>query len=145
MNPSITLLKMKTKLSALWIVVLFNMLFRDVHELARTGFLEEMLARTSNGAQIPEGLLLAAAIVLKIPISMIFLTQVLNVKVSRWANLIAAIVMMVMIVSSNLAPDLDDAFFAVVECVALLLITGYACKSMTLKSTSDHLRLEPRP
>ncbi|MEO1392234.1 MAG: DUF6326 family protein [Cyanobacteria bacterium J06634_5] len=144
MSSSTTLLKTKTKLSALWTVVLFNMLFRDVHEFARTGFLEEMLARTSNGAQIPEGFLLAAAIVLQIPIGMIFLTQVLNVKVSRWANLIAAIIMIVMIVSSNLAPDLDDAFFAVVECAALLLIIGYACKSMTLKSTSDHLRWEPR-
>ncbi len=78
-NPNINLLEMKTKLSTLWIVVLFNMLFRDMHEFARTGFLEELLAMTSNGAQIPEGLLLGAAIVLEIPIGMIFLTQVLNV------------------------------------------------------------------
>ena len=125
-NPNINLLEMKTKLSTLWIVVLFNMLFRDIHEFARTGFLEEMLAMTSNGAQISEGLLLAAAIFLQIPIGMIFLTQVLSVKVNRWANLIAAIITIVMIVSNNLAPDLDDAFFVVVECVALLLVIWYA-------------------
>lgn len=125
-NPNISLLAMKTKLSTLWIVVLFNMLFRDLHEFARTGFLEEMLAMTSNGAQISEGLLLGAAIVLQIPIGMIFLTQVLNVRVNRWANLIAAVFTIVMIVGNNLAPDLDDAFFVVVECAALLLVVFYA-------------------
>ncbi len=125
-NPNINLLEMKTKLSALWIVVLFNMLFRDIHEFARTGFLEEMLAMTSNGAQIPEGLLLAAAIVLEIPIAMIFLTQVLHIKVNRWVNLIAAVFMMMAIVSNNLAPDLDDVFYVVFECAALFAIIWYA-------------------
>jgi Sec-independent protein secretion pathway component TatC len=119
---------MKLKLSSLWIVVLFNMLFRDIHEFARTGYLEELLAMTSNGAQIPEGLLLAAAIVLEIPIIMIFLIQVLNVKVNRWANPIAAIVMIVAIVSNNLAPDLDDLFYLVFECVALILVIWYALR-----------------
>ena len=125
-NHQLPTINIKTTLSTLWIVVLFNMLFRDMHEFARTGFLEELLAMTSNGAQISEGLLLGAAIVLEIPISMIFLTQVLNVKVNRWANLTAAVITFVMIVSNNLAPDLDDLFFAVVECAALLLIIWYA-------------------
>ena len=116
----------KMLLSTLWIFVLFNMLFRDIHEFARTGFLEEMLAMTSNGAQISEGLLLGAAIFLQIPIGMVFLIQFLNVKANRWANLIAAIITIVMIVSNNLAPDLDDAFFVVVECAALLLVIWYA-------------------
>ena len=102
------------------------MLFRDMHEFARTGFIEELLAMTSNGAQISEGLLLGAAIVLQIPMAMIFLTQVLQVKVNRWANLIAAGVTIAMIVGNNLAPDLDDLFFVVVECAALLLVIWYA-------------------
>ena len=125
-NPNIHPLAMKMKLSTLWIVVLFNMLFRDIHEFARTGFLEEMLAMTSNGAQIPEGLLLAAAVVLEIPIIMIFLTQVLDVKANRRANLIAAVFMIVAIVSNNLVPDLDDLFYVAFECVALVLVIWYA-------------------
>ena len=130
-NPKVNLLAMKTKLSALWIVVLFNMIFRDLHEFARTGYLEELLAMTSNGAQISEGLLLAAAIVLEIPIIMIFLTQVLNVKANRWANLIAAIMTIAMIVGNNLVPDLDDVFFVVVECAALLLVIWFAWRWKT--------------
>ena len=125
-NQKLITMDMKTKLSTLWIVVLFNMLFRDIHEFARTGFLEEMLAMTSNGAQISEGLLLAAAIVLEIPIVMIFLTQILNVKVNRWANLLAAVFMIVAIIGNNLAPDLDDLFYIGFECAALLLVIWYA-------------------
>ncbi len=128
LNPNINLFETKMKLSTLWIWVLLNMLFRDMHEFARTRFLEEMLAMTSNGAQISEGLLLAAAIVLQIPIGMVFLTQLLDFRASQLANMIAAAITLVLIISNNLAPDLDDAFFALVECVALLLVIWYAWK-----------------
>ena len=33
-------------LSSLWIFVLFNMLFRDIHEFLRPGAIEEFMART---------------------------------------------------------------------------------------------------
>lgn len=125
-STNINLLATKMKISALWLVMLINLLFRDIHEFARTGYLEDLLARTSNGAQISEGLLLGAAIFLQIPIGMIFLTQVLNVKANRRANIFAAVVTIVMIVSNSLAPDLDDAFFVVVECAALLTVIWYA-------------------
>ena len=59
---------MKIKLSTLWIVVLFNITFRDFHEFLRSGYLEELLAMTTNGAEVSQGLLLASAIVLQIPI-----------------------------------------------------------------------------
>lgn len=134
-NQRINLLELKTKLSALWIVVLFSMLFRDIHEFARPGFLEELLAMTTNGAQISEGLLLIAGIVLGIPISMVFLTQLLGVSANRWANIVAGIVILIGIISNNLAPDLDDLFFATVECIALLLIIWYAWKWPTRSFT----------
>ena len=125
-NPNNNLLETKIKLSTLWIVVLFNMLFRDIHEFLRTGYLEELLAMTSNGAQISEGLLLAAAIVLEIPIIMIFLTQILKVKANRWANMIVAAFMIVATISNNLTPDLDDLFFFGAAFAALLLVIWYA-------------------
>ena len=125
-NQKLITMEMKTKLSTLWIVVLFNMTFRDFHEFLRTGYLEELLAMTSNGAQLSQGLLLAAAVVLQIPIGMIFLTQVLNVKVSRWANMIGAIIMIVGTVVNNLTPDFDDVFFYTVACAAMFAIIWYA-------------------
>ena len=125
-NPNNNLLETKIKLSTLWIVVLFNMLFRDIHEFLRTGYLEELLAMTSNGAQISEGLLLAAAIVLEIPIIMIFLTQILKVKANRWANMIVAAFMIVATISNNLTPDLDAMFFFGAAFAALLFVIWYA-------------------
>ena len=125
-EQKLTTLETKIKLSTLWIVVLLNMLFRDMHEFARPGFLEELLAMTTNGAQISEGLLLVAGIVLEIPIMMIFLTQLLDINVNRWANIVASVFTMVAIISNTLNPDLDDIFFAVAECVALLLIIWFA-------------------
>ena len=106
--------------------MLFNMTFRDFHEFLRSGYLEELLAMTSNGASVSEGLLLAAAVVLQIPIAMIFLTQVLDVKVNRWANMTAAVFIIVAIISNNLTPDLDDILFYTAACAALLGIIWYA-------------------
>ncbi len=125
-TPMFNQLATQIKISALWIVVLFNMTFRDFHEFARTGYIEELLAMTSNGAQVSQGLLLVSAIVLQIPIGMIFLTYVLSLKSSRWANIIGAVVMIVSTVSVNLTPDLDDAFFYSVACAAMVAIIWYA-------------------
>lgn len=125
-NPNFNLLAIKIKISTLWVMVFFNMIFRDLHEFLRTGYLDELLAMTSNGAQVSQGLLLAAAIVLEVPILMIFLTQVLEVKISRWANMATAVFILIAIVSNNLTPDLDDLFFYSFACGALLLIVWYA-------------------
>lgn len=125
-NSAIDLLATKVKLSTLWIVVLFSMVFRDLHEFLRTGYLEEMLAMTSNGAEVSQAILVAAAIVLLIPIGLIFLTQVLSVKVNRMANMAAAVFMIGAIVSNNLSPDFDDMLFYGVGCAALVAIFWYA-------------------
>ncbi len=117
---------MKIKLSTLWIVVLFNITFRDFHEFLRSGYLEELLVMTSNGAQVSQGVLLASAVVLQIPIGMIFLTQILNARVSRWVNIIGAIIMIVGTIAANLTPDLDDAFFFTIACAAMCTIIWYA-------------------
>ncbi|MBX2820441.1 MAG: hypothetical protein KTR29_12190 [Rhodothermaceae bacterium] len=121
-----TQLEMKIKLSTLWIVVLFNITFRDFHEFLRSGYLEELLVMTSNGAQVSQGVLLASAVVLQIPIGMIFLTQILNARVSRWVNIIGAIIMIVGTIAANLTPDLDDAFFFTIACAAMCTIIWYA-------------------
>ena len=74
-------------LSSLWIFVLFNMLFRDIHEFARPGAIEEFMAM-----EVAEGLLLAAGIVLSLFISMIVLNRVLPSGAARWANVTVSVV-----------------------------------------------------
>ena len=107
-------------LSSLWIFVLFNMLFRDIHEFARPGAIEEFMAM-----EVAEGLLLAAGIVLSLFISMIVLNRVLPSGAARWANVTVSVVAIASMVA-NPPGDLDDIWFFVVEILALLAIIGLA-------------------
>ena len=118
---------MKAKLSALWIFVLLNIIFADIHRLLKPGFLEEIMTGTIGGTQITEGLLLLAAIGLQIPIVMVLLSWVLKYRVNRWANIIAGAITIAFILG-NRQPGIDEIFFVAIEVVALLLIVWYAWK-----------------
>ena len=113
----------KVLLSTLWLFYLLNMIFRDIHEIAKPEFLAEMMTRSA----IPEELFLVAGIVLEIPIAMVVLSRLLNYPINRWANIIAP-VLMVVFIFTNPPGDLDDIFFAAVELIALALIVWNAWK-----------------
>ena len=118
-------------LSSLWIFVLFNMLFRDIHEFARPGAIEEFMATS-----VAEGTLLAAGVVLTLFISMIVLNRVLPSGAARWANLAASVVAIASMVA-NAPRDLDDVWFFGVETLALLAIIGLAWTWRTDPSDSS--------
>ena len=110
------------KLSSLWMFVLVNMLFRDMHEFARVGFIEGILEANANGTQASAELVLVAGIVLELAIVMIILPRFLNVRLNRWANIVVASIFIMTTIGFNLAPDLDDLFFAGMEIVGLISI-----------------------
>ena len=114
-------------LSTLWIFILFNMIFRDLHEFARPGFLEEIMTGTVNGVQITEPLLLIGGIMAEIPISMVILSRILNYKVNRWANVIAGALTIAFVINNGVK-DLDDIFFAIIEVVSLSFIIWIALR-----------------
>lgn len=119
---------MKLKLLALWIFVFLNMIFRDLHEFGRPGFLQEMITGVVNGVQITDSLLLIGGIMIEIPLLMLPLTQLLKFKANRFANMwIGALTIPLIIVNYN-PPDLDDIFFLVIEITALSLIIWYASR-----------------
>ena len=120
-NKKATGMDRKVLLSTLWIFVLLNIIFRDIHELFRPGLLAEMMTGTVNGIQMTEGLLLVAGISIEISIAMVLLSRVLNYRVNRWANIIAGAIAIAFIIASG-AGDLDDMFFATIEVVALLFV-----------------------
>lgn len=80
---------MRARLSTLWVVVMFNMVFADILTFITPGALETLWAGQA-GVQITDGLLLAFAILLEIPIAMIFLSRILRSEANRWANTAAA-------------------------------------------------------
>ncbi|MEO1288993.1 MAG: DUF6326 family protein [Chloroflexota bacterium] len=106
-------------LSTLWIFVLLNMLFRDIHQLAHPGFLEEAMVGVS------EELLLFAGIVLEVQIAMVVLSRILPYQYNRWANIIVGIVFIGVMVSFGVT-DLDDMWFLAVEILALLSVVWIA-------------------
>ena len=118
----------RTVLSTLWIFLLLNIFARDIHELGRPGMLEQMLTGVIDGVKITEGLMLIGGIMIEIPILMVLLSQILPFKITRWANIGAGILTMLITISVNLNPDLDNMFFLVFKIAALLSVIWVAWK-----------------
>nr|WP_250886481.1 DUF6326 family protein [Bacillus sp. SM2101] len=112
----------KTTLSALWIFVLLNVIFRDIHELFRPGLLQEMMMGNVNGTIITEELLLVFGILLEIPIAMVILSRILQHRINRLINIIASFITMIMLIIFGGINDLDDIFFLIMEIIALIAI-----------------------
>lgn len=116
----------RAKLSSLWVFVFLNMIFRDLHELGRPGFLEEVMTGVVNGVQVTDGLMLIGGIMIAAPLLILPLTQFLSFEASRLANLSIGVLHLVITIGVNSTPDLDDVFFAAIEIAALLLILRLA-------------------
>ncbi len=76
------------KLSALWVARMLTGLQGDVLRFLEPGMLEDLIAGETEGLQITHELLLVSAIVMLIPIFMVFLSVTLQYKANRWANII---------------------------------------------------------
>lgn len=128
MNTTLTMndLDKRAKLSSLWVFIFLNMIFRDLHQLGHPGFIEEIMTGVVNGVQVTDGLMLIGGIMIAVPLLMIPLIQFLNFKANRLTNLFMVVLQIVSVIGNNMAPDLDDVFFAVIELVALLLILRLA-------------------
>ncbi|MEQ9434191.1 DUF6326 family protein [Hyphomonas sp.] len=111
----------RLKLSALWMFVLLNMIFRDIHQFALKSHLEMLLTGTYNGIEITEGLMLLGGFLIEVPIAMVVLPLFLSRKISRPATLLAALITATTLLSS-LPGDMDDLFFLLIELAAILVI-----------------------
>lgn len=117
----------KALLSTLWIFVLLNIIFRDLHEFISPGFLEEAIRGYVDGQKITEGLIFIGAIIVEIPIAMVLLSRILKYKINRRVNMGAAVITIAVTLSS--VPKVPaDIFFDVVEVVALLAIVWFSWK-----------------
>ena len=71
-----------TRISTLWVVVMFTMVFADILTFIKPGALQELWAGQA-GVHITPGLLLVFAILTEIPIAMIVVSRASFVPVSR--------------------------------------------------------------
>ena len=104
-------------LSTLWIFILFNIIFRDLHQFLAEGYIQDMI-----DLRLSEKSLLFYAFILEIPIAMVLLTRILMPKTNKWFNLIAASIMLIGLLFGLPSADLDDIFFTVVNMISLVAI-----------------------
>jgi hypothetical protein len=113
-------LSLGTRLSTLWIVVMFNMVFADILTFITPGALQDLWSGRA-GVHLTPGLLLGFAILLEIPIAMIFVSRVLKPDLNRWVNTVAAVVTAAYVVGGG-SLTLHYVFFATVEIAFMALI-----------------------
>lgn len=111
----------KLKLSALWLFILLNVIFRDIHQFTMKSHLEMLLTGYYNGMEVTEMLMLVGGIVLEIPIAMVLFSLLLQRKINRTANLVAVIISAGLFLVEP-PSDLDDWFFKIVEFLGFLAI-----------------------
>jgi hypothetical protein len=110
----------RTRVSTLWIVVMFTMVFADIVGMMMPGVLDAMAAG-QVGVPVTQGLLLVFAVLLQIPIAMIFFSRILKPGPNRWANTVAAVLTTAFVVGGG-SPYLHYYFFATVEIVCMGVI-----------------------
>ena len=116
-----------TKLSALWLFILLNIIFRDLHQFANKPFLEMLLTGTYNGIEVTEELMLLGGFLAEVPIAMVLFSLLLTRRIGRPVTFVAAFITTATLVSS--APsDMDDVFHLVIELAAMVAIVWTAWK-----------------
>jgi hypothetical protein len=115
----------KAKLSTLWVVLMFNLLAADVLSLYIPGAHDEM-AQFAGETPISQ-LMLVGAIVMEIPIAMIFLSRILKRGANRWVNVIAAVITVAYVIGGGSTYP-HYIFFATIEVACMLLVAWYAWK-----------------
>ncbi|MHA2151752.1 MAG: DUF6326 family protein [Candidatus Thorarchaeota archaeon] len=80
----------KKKLSILWIARMLTSIQGDVIRFLEPGMLEDIIAGTLD-VPLTEEVLAVMAIMMLVPIFMVFLSLELPYKANRWANIIIAI------------------------------------------------------
>lgn len=130
-------IKPQTLLSTLWIFVLLNMVFRDLHQFGNKGFLEEMLTGVVNGVEITDELMLIGGILAEIPILMVLLSRILKDNANKWANLIAGVITIAVFATAIPSADIDDIFHMTIEVAAILWIFNIAWKLPSLSRNTN--------
>ena len=118
----------KSRLSIFWIFATLNFLYCDVVTVMDRS--KDFAAGSVGGMRITQGFLLAAAVLVEIPISMVLLSRVLSYRSNRLANIVAGVTMsavqLVTLVAT--APTPYYIFFSVIEIACTSAIVWYAAR-----------------
>lgn len=113
------------KLSGLWVALMLTYLLGDVLRI----FSGDFKAGEIGGMKMSQGMWLGIAVLMVIPVVMVFLSLTLNDPVNRWANIIVAIFFFVFnLIGLPTYPSAYDKFLILVGLVFNALTVWYAWK-----------------
>jgi len=128
LQPKREIIKMQDvqiKLSALWVALMLTYLLGDVLRI----FSGDFKAGEIGGKQISQGMYLGLAILMVIPVVMVFLSLTLNYPVNRWVNIIVPILFFGFnLIGLPTYPSAYDRFLIIVGLVFNVLTVWYAWK-----------------
>tara|TARA_R110002051_G_scaffold316395_1_gene395958 strand:- start:8416 stop:8832 length:417 start_codon:yes stop_codon:yes gene_type:complete len=131
-------IKHETLLSTLWLFVLLNMIFRDIHQFVKKGSIEEIMTGMVNGIEITDELMLLGGFLAEIPILMVLLSRILDDRANKWANIITGLITLAVFATAVPSLDMDDAFHMTIEIVAILWIFQIAWKLPTHNNNNNN-------
>jgi hypothetical protein len=129
MDPIINI---KLKLAIFWIVLMFFYAYNDIISFFRQDTIEGVLAGAPGGIEMTPGFLLAASVLMSIPIFMVLLSVVLPAKMNRTVNIVVGIFHLVLLAVTSTVGDeglmAHYALYMVFEGIVIALITWTAWK-----------------
>lgn len=119
----------RIKLSGLWISVMFLFIYVDHFALFMPGVIEDAIAGKMGILEATQVSVLAATVLMAIPILMVFLSLILNAKASRLVNIIVGILYVAVVVANVIGESwLYYIFGSVVEFALLCVVIVLAWK-----------------
>jgi hypothetical protein len=117
--------EVKIKLSGLWVALMLTYLLGDVLRI----FSGDFVAGEIGGMEITQAMYLGLAILLVLPVVMVFLSLTLKDKINRWLNIILAVFLFFFnLVGLPTYPSAYDQFLIVVGLAFNVLTVWYAWK-----------------
>ncbi len=121
-NPTILL-------SSLWIYLSLNYIYCDHLGIMEPEVVKGLNVGQIGAIQVTQSFLIAAALVLQIPFVMVVLSQVLNYRANRWANFVAAVLMISVqlgTIGMGTSPSSVYIFYSIIEVIVNTLIIWIA-------------------
>ena len=142
MNESMPARDPRAFLSILWVFLLMNLIFRDIHQFLSPGYMDWVIAGEMFGQKITDELLLFGGFAVEVMILMVMLPFVLPARALRFVNSFAVAFTCGLIVFTP-PIDPDDWFFLVICLTTLMVIawigwTRFAGATVKLQATTPH-------
>ena len=120
----------RTIVSSLWLFAILNYIYCDVMSLMYPPDLRAYIDGNVGGIQINQGFLLAAAVLMTIPMSSVLVSRIAPHRFARWSIVTGAIMTLVQVGTLGLGSDVTPhyAYFSVIEVASSVAIVWIAAR-----------------